>query len=91
MIKANSYGIEGWDHFYHENLEKYITLHNIKDPKCLDCQVSKLKRRVQTGNYPQKLQEFFEIIHSDVTGPMHPSFTGKRCVLTFVDDYSRNS
>ena len=77
-------------HFYHENLEIYLTLHNIKVSKCLDCQVFKLKRRAHTGA-TSKTTRILEIIYSDIIRLIQPSFTGKRFILTFVNDYSRNS
>jgi len=51
-------------HFYHENLDKYLSSHDIKVPKCIDCQISKLRRKPHNGETP-KANSILEVIHSD--------------------------
>jgi len=77
-------------HFYHENLDKYLSSHDIKVPKCIDCQISKLRRKPYNGETP-KANSILDVIHSDLIGPIQQSFTGKRYILTFIDDFSRKS
>jgi len=77
-------------HFYHENLDKYLSSHAIKVPKCIDCQISKLRRKPHNGETP-KANSILEVIHSDLIDPIQQSFTGKRYILTFIDDFSSKS
>ena len=78
-------------HFYHDDINKYLKLHNIKPTTCLDCKIAKLNRKSHKGETP-KATEILETIHSDVMGPISiKSFTGKRYILTFIDEYSRKS
>jgi len=67
-------------------LDKYFTLHNIKIPKFLDCQVSKLKRRAHAGTIAKK-----DMYFGNISLRFKLLFIGERFILTFVDDYSRNS
>jgi len=78
-------------HFYHDNLEKYLELHNIKKPDCLTCKIAKLKRLPHKGK-PPVATRILETIHSDLMGPINiTSSTGKKFILTFIDEYSRKS
>ena len=75
-------------HFYHEDLNKYLKLHNVKPLKCFDCKIAKLNRKPHNGETPKATLPI-EVIHSDVIGPLHKSFNGKRYILTFIDEYTR--
>ena len=77
-------------HYYYNDLNKYLELHNIKDSECLDCKVSKLKRKPHTGKSPSA-SNILEIIHSDLIGPIRKSITGKKYILTFIDEFSRKA
>ena len=78
-------------HFFHDDLGKYLKLHNIKKPDCLQCSISKLKRLPHNGK-PPVATRILETIHSDVMGPMNIiSSTGKKFILTFIDEFSRKS
>jgi len=78
-------------HFYHDNINNYLKLHNIKPVKCFDCKIAKLNRKTHKGETP-KATQVLETIHSDVMGPINPmSFTGKKFILTFIDEFSRKS
>ena len=77
-------------HFYHDNLQKYLNLHNIKEPDYLECQVTKLKRKPHNGN-PPVATRIGETIHSDVIGPLTKSIYCKRFILTFIDEFSRKA
>ena len=77
-------------HFYNENLTKYLKLHNIKINECLDCKIAKLNRKPHNGNTP-KAKHPLDVIHSDVMGPISKSYTGKRYILTFIDEFTRKS
>jgi len=59
-------------HFYQNNLNKYLEMHNIKSPLCIDCKVSKMKRIAHNGE-PPKTKEKLEIIHSDISRPVNSS------------------
>ena len=78
-------------HFHHDNLDEYLELHNIKKNDCLVCKIAKLKRLPHNGT-PPSATRILETIHSDLIGPINIiSSTGKRFVLTFVDEFSRKS
>lgn len=77
-------------HFYHENINKYLKLHNVDSPKCIDCKIAKLNRRPHNGKGP-KAKLPLEVIHSDVIGPIKRSFINKRYILTFIDEFTRKS
>ena len=76
-------------HFYHDNINKYLRIHNEKPVKCIDCKIAKLNRKTHKGE-PPRATEILETIHSDVMGPISTiSFNGKRYILTFIDEFSR--
>jgi len=77
-------------HFYHDDINKYLKLHNIKPVKCLDCKISKLKRKPHNRETPKATLPL-EVIHSDVIGPLQRSYTNKRYILTFIDEFTRKS
>jgi len=77
-------------HFYNDNLTKYLRIHNIKTIECFDCKIAKLNRKPHNRTTP-KATQILETIHSDVIGPIQKSATGKRYILTFIDEYSRKS
>ena len=40
----------------------------------------------------QRAKNVIELVHSDICGPINPSFNkGKRYLITFIDDYSRKT
>ena len=75
-------------HFYQNNLNKYLEMHNIKSPLCIDCKISKMKRIAHNGE-PPKAKEKLEVIHSDISGPVNPSIDNKKYFITFMDEFSR--
>jgi len=77
-------------HFYHDNLNKYLKLHNVKLTKCLDCKIAKFTRNPHNNETPKATQPL-EVIHSDIIGQIKASITGKKYILTFVDEYTRKS
>ena len=77
-------------HFYQDNLTKYLKLHNVKINECLNCKIAKLNRKPHNGDTP-KAKHPLDVIHSDVIGPISKSYSGKRYVLTFIDEYTRKS
>eukprot|EP00833_Pecoramyces_ruminatium_P016378 jgi/Orpsp1_1/1190410/evm.model.d7180000078806.1 len=78
-------------HFYQDNLESYLELHNIKKPICLDCQITKLKR-LPHNNITPKASKLLEVIHSDIIGPINPtSIDYMKYIITFIDEFSRKS
>jgi len=78
-------------HFYHNNLSQYLELHNVKKHECLNCKISKLKSLPHNG-IPPTASGKLETIHSDLIGPMGiTSGTGKKFILTFIDEFSRKS
>jgi hypothetical protein len=62
----------------------------LNPPKCFDCKIAKLNRKPHNGETPKATLPI-EVIHSDVIGPLHKSFNGKRYILTFIDEYTRKS
>jgi len=77
-------------HFYHDDINKYINLHTEQQEKCPDCQIAKLKRKPHNGTIT-RATEILEIIHSDIIGPIDPSFINSRYIITFLDEYSRKA
>eukprot|EP00833_Pecoramyces_ruminatium_P006451 jgi/Orpsp1_1/1180483/evm.model.c7180000073588.1 len=78
-------------HFYNTNIIKYLNLHNVKEPLCLDCRISKKKRTSHKGETP-KAKQVLETIHSDIIGPINTSITGKRFILiTMLKKYNNKS
>jgi len=78
-------------HFYHNNLSQYLELHNVKKHKYLNCKISKLKRLPHNG-IPPTASGILETIHSDQIGPICiTSGTGKKFILTFIDEFSRKT
>ena len=57
---------------------------------CESCIMGKQHRTAYPKGTPYRATEPFEIVHSDVCGPMHvKSFGDSRYMVTFIDDYSR--
>ena len=77
-------------HFYNEDLKNYLKLHNIIESYCDDCKVSKMRRNPHNNQTP-KSSIILEVIHSDIIGPISKSYTGKRFILTIIDEFSRKS
>ena len=77
-------------HFYHQNIEKYLDLHNIKEPICVDCKIVKMKRRPHNKNVEKSTRKL-EVIHSDIIGPLNESINGHKFILTFIDEATRKS
>ena len=75
-------------HYYLENINKYLSLHQIKTPKCIECKVAKMSRKSHGGKTP-KATKILEIIHSDISGPYNSSINNKKYFITFMDEFSR--
>jgi len=75
-------------HFYHNNLEKYLKIHKITEPLCIDCKVSKMKKKPHNQEIPRATQ-ILEVIHSDIIGPLNESINGYRFIIIFIDEKSR--
>ena len=57
---------------------------------CESCVMGKQHRTAYPKEIPYRAAKPFEIVHSDVCGPMHVnSFRNSRYYVTFIDDYSR--
>ena len=56
---------------------------------CEGCVVGKhIERRYEEGK--ARAIQVLDLIHSDLIGPLPtPSYRNSRCVLTFIDDFSR--
>jgi len=78
------------DHFYQDNINKYLNIHNVKPVNCFDCKISKLNRKPHNKETPKAFR-ILEVIHSDLVGPLPKSITGKVYILTFIDEFSRKS
>jgi len=75
-------------YFYQSNLPKYLNLHNIKTPPCIDYKISKMRRGSHKGK-TSKAKELLEIIHSDISGSYNLSINNKKYFLTMKDKFSR--
>lgn len=67
---------------------------NFKDgeklSKCEVCAREKLASTPFPKGSEDRTSEVLEIVHTDLSGAMrHPSWSGKRYFVTFIDDYSR--
>ena len=61
-----------------------------KDSVCEACVLGKQHRSPYPRGFAERATEPFELIHSDVCGPMSvSSFGGSRYYVTFIDDYTR--
>lgn len=57
---------------------------------CIDCQLGKSIRSGIPSRKSPRTKEKFELVHSDVKGPMEtPGFEGGIYILNFIDDYTR--
>ena len=57
---------------------------------CESCMMGKQHRTAYPKEIPYRATQPFEIVHSDVCGPMHVNSHGNsKYFVTFVDDYSR--
>ena len=45
--------------------------------------------RLPLGESVSRASKIFELVHSDIWGPISESFDGYKYFVTFVDDYSR--
>eukprot|EP00833_Pecoramyces_ruminatium_P007370 jgi/Orpsp1_1/1181402/evm.model.c7180000077088.1 len=77
-------------HYYIENINEYLNIHNVKEPLCIDCQISKMKRKSHNKETP-KAKDIIEVIHSDIIGPINDSYNGIRYIITFIDEKSHKS
>ena len=77
-------------HFYQEDLKNFLNHHEINLDKCDDCRIAKMKRNPH-NKIPPRAKEILEVIHSDIIGPINTSYTGKRFILTILDEVSRKS
>jgi len=77
-------------HYYLNNMDEYLNVHNINDHLCDDCKIVKMKRKSHNQESP-KANEILEVIHSDIIGPINDSYTGERYIITFIDEKSHKS
>jgi len=78
-------------HYYQDNISQYLELHNIKQNKCLECGIAKLRNKPHNKT-PPKANRILEVIHSDIMGPISPaSNDGFKYVITFIDEFSRKA
>jgi len=72
-------------HYYIENIDDYLNLRNIIEPLCIDCRISKMKRKPYNKEMP-KASDILEVIHYDIIGPINDSINGMRFIITFIDE-----
>jgi len=77
-------------HFYNSDIKNYLKRHKADIKFCDDCKIAKMKRKPH-NKVPPKATSILETIHSDIIGPISESLTGKRYILTFIDEFSRKS
>ena len=66
--------------------------HGKESSLCESCVIGKQHRTPFPKGIPQRANQPFETIHSDVSGPMHvKSFGNSQYFVTFIDDYSRHT
>ena len=66
------------------------TNNNIPDKHCEACILGKMQKKPLPKQSSHRATKPFQIVHSDVCGPMQVmSKGGSRYMLTFTDDYSR--
>jgi transposase InsO family protein len=59
-------------------------------PFCEACQKGKAHREAAEREAPERAKEIYELVHTDILGPVTPSTrTGKSYAIIFVDDYTR--
>lgn len=93
---------EIWHRRYgHLSYKNLALLHNkgmvrglpdIKIPtkRCTKCMLGKQQREAMPKKSNWRATKKLQLIHSDICGPISPaSYSKKRYILTFIDDYSR--
>ncbi|KAJ0532224.1 putative RNA-directed DNA polymerase [Helianthus annuus] len=71
-----------------EDLPKFKAAEDV----CTDCCIGKQHRHPIPKTSTWRAKEKLELIHSDICGPISPkSNSGKRYILSFIDDYSRKA
>jgi hypothetical protein len=65
------------------NLEEY------KSNKCPTCILAKDKRYINKESFNKKEYDILERIHSDIGGPLSPTYNRYRYYITFLDKKSR--
>eukprot|EP00833_Pecoramyces_ruminatium_P016113 jgi/Orpsp1_1/1190145/evm.model.d7180000076896.1 len=77
-------------HFNNPNLDKFVIEHTKDHNKeaCITCKLSKLRRNKFEKSL-NKSTRLFELVHTDVVGPLTLSYSGYTYYVTFLDDYSR--
>ncbi|KAG7598707.1 Zinc finger CCHC-type superfamily [Arabidopsis suecica] len=74
--------------------EMVIGLPNLKPTKeiCAVCMVGKQHRASMSKKSSWRASRQLQLIHSDICGPITPiSHSGKRYILTFIDDFTRKT
>jgi len=56
---------------------------------CSVCERGKASARPVKKYREERTTQRLELVHTDIAGPVDPSFEGSRYVIIFVDDYSR--
>lgn len=73
--------------------EQLVTGVELKSCKCTStcnvCLKSKLTRKSFMNEKPKQSKQILDLIHTDVCGPMSETYSKKRYILTFIDDFSR--
>jgi len=78
-------------HYYQDDINKYLQLHNIKTDNCIECKIAKLKNKPHNKT-PPRANKVLEMIHSDIIGPINPTSNDNfKFIITFIDDFSRKS
>jgi hypothetical protein len=57
-------------HFYPKDLTKYLNIHNVKSPKCLEYKIQGLNRKQHDKETPKTTLPI-EVLYSDVIGHLH--------------------
>ncbi|CAA7062104.1 unnamed protein product [Microthlaspi erraticum] len=75
-----------------KNMVRGLPVFDIQTFTCSDCLVGKQPRSSIPKRSSWRAKGVLEMLHSDICGPISPMTTsGKRYILTFIDDYSRKS
>ncbi|KAH9687063.1 hypothetical protein KPL70_014633 [Citrus sinensis] len=74
----------------HKEMVKGLPIMKMPSKLCTDCMIGKQHRKSIPKKSLWRATHKLQLVHSDLCGPITPaSSSGKRYLITFIDDYSR--
>lgn len=74
----------------HKEMVKGLPVMKMPSKLCTDCMIGKQHRKSIPKKSLWRATHKLQLVHSDLCGPITPaSSSGKRYLITFIDDYSR--